>query len=507
MKDPDLRLLLPALSQCSLLTSINLYDNEISTNALKDLLYHTANLSQLTKELYPAPKKSMITLHYYPRKPVMMGDQAPPTLMQLARQRLLREEALTLSILEDLPVGLLPQMFEEALTDGRTNILRAMVSAWPFPDLCVGALIKDAHLETLKALLAGLDVLITDKVHPRQSKLRVLDLTNVHHDFWSIRTETHEGDCSPQAEGQEQPVEICPNSGVKKPFKIVTDLELVKARYNKCDSYLLQWTQQRKDSIHLCCRKLKIWNSPVFSAMQIFNMINLDCILELELSLRSLKFIVELFPYLEQMRNLHTFVLAEIGNPFRSGASAQQERKSMLLLQISKFPSLQNLSVHNMYFLTGCLEELRCLKTSLKTLSITDCWLSQSDLEYLSQGLNIHELKHLNLSGVVLSDLCPKLLGVLLDRIASTLQILELEECEMRDNHFNAILPSLSQCSQLTKVNFTNNVISLLVLKNLLHHTAKLRKLTHELYPIPLGHYQEIRLLCHELLDTLMAER
>ncbi|KAL6083848.1 hypothetical protein STEG23_004873 [Scotinomys teguina] len=57
MKDPDLRVLLPTLSQCSLLTSINLYDNEISTNALKDLLYHTAYLRQLTKELYPAPKE------------------------------------------------------------------------------------------------------------------------------------------------------------------------------------------------------------------------------------------------------------------------------------------------------------------------------------------------------------------------------------------------------------------------------------------------------------------
>ncbi|KAL6069024.1 hypothetical protein STEG23_032140 [Scotinomys teguina] len=57
MKDPDLRVLFPALSQCSLLTSINLYDNEISTIALKDLLYHTANISQLTKELNPAPKE------------------------------------------------------------------------------------------------------------------------------------------------------------------------------------------------------------------------------------------------------------------------------------------------------------------------------------------------------------------------------------------------------------------------------------------------------------------
>ncbi|XP_059111897.1 oogenesin-3-like [Peromyscus eremicus] len=444
-----------------------------------------------------------------------MGDQAPPTLKQLARQRLLREEDLTISILEGLPVGLFQEMFEDAFNDKRTNILRAMVSAWPFPDLSVRALIKDSDMETLKALLDGLDVLITDKVHPRRSKLRVLDLTGVDHAFWRIKAETHEDDCSPQAKRQEQPVEICPNSGVKKCFKVITDLELMKARYNQCDWDLLHWAQQRKDSIHVCCRKLKILESPVFAAVQIFKRINLDCILEMQLSRWSLEFIVELCPYLEQMRNLHTLMLAVIWKPFRSAASAEREWISMLLSQISRFPCLQNLSVYNIYFLTGCLEEwLRCLKTPLKTLSITGCRLSQSDLDYLSQCLNIRELKHLNLSGVELSDLCPKLLGVLLERISSTLQTLELEGSGMRDCHFNAILPSLSQCSQLTVVNFCYNNISLLVLKNLLRHTAKLSKLTYEKYPAPLECYDELvilkdkfELLCPELLDIIRAKR
>uniref|UniRef100_A0A8C8W0M7 PRAME family member 12-like n=1 Tax=Peromyscus maniculatus bairdii TaxID=230844 RepID=A0A8C8W0M7_PERMB len=328
----------------------------------------------------------------------MMGDQAPPTLKQLARQRLLREEDLTLSILEDLPVGLLPEMFEEAFNDRRTNIVRAMVPIWPFPCLPVGALIKNPHLETLKALLDGLDVLIADKVHPRRSKLRVLDLTDVDYDFWSIRAGTHESDCSPQAEGQEQLVEICPNSEVKKHFKVVTDLELMKTRFNQCAWYLLQWAQQRKDSIHVCCRKLKIWDSPVFAAVQIFKLIHLDCILKLELTQWSLEFIVQLFPYLEQMRNLHTLKLRGIREPLRSAASAEQEWISMLLSLISKFPCLQNLSLSNIYFLTGSLEKwLRCLKTPMTRLSISSSWLSHSDLDYLSQCLNIQELKHLNL--------------------------------------------------------------------------------------------------------------
>lgn len=52
-------------------------------------------------------------------------------------------------------------MFEGAFTDRRTNILRAMVRAWLFPCLPAGALIKDPYLETLKALLARLDVFTT----------------------------------------------------------------------------------------------------------------------------------------------------------------------------------------------------------------------------------------------------------------------------------------------------------------------------------------------------------
>ncbi|ERE77456.1 putative PRAME family member 24-like protein [Cricetulus griseus] len=57
MKDADIRDLLPALSQFSQLTTINLIDNDFSTDTLKELLRHTANLRQLTKELYPAPKE------------------------------------------------------------------------------------------------------------------------------------------------------------------------------------------------------------------------------------------------------------------------------------------------------------------------------------------------------------------------------------------------------------------------------------------------------------------
>lgn len=55
MKDSHLSTLLPALIQCSELTSINLYDNDISNDVLRDFLLSTTNLSELTTEKYPAP--------------------------------------------------------------------------------------------------------------------------------------------------------------------------------------------------------------------------------------------------------------------------------------------------------------------------------------------------------------------------------------------------------------------------------------------------------------------
>ncbi|XP_041498979.1 oogenesin-3-like [Microtus oregoni] len=433
-----------------------------------------------------------------------MGEQAPPTLLQLALQKLWMEETLLISNLEDIPVGLFPTMFEDAITDKRTNILRALVPVWPFPCLPAGALIKD--LETLKALLDGLDALITEKVHSsftkRTRKLRVLDLTDVCLDFQSFRA-------------LKRSVKICPKSGGKKRFVVVTDIDVKKASFSEWHTYLLQWAQQQNDSVHLCCRKLKSWNSPVFTAERIFKMVDADCIRELQLSLWQLESMPHLFPYLGQMRNLHTLVLKKIQKPFRLAASVKQELISLVLSQFNKLPCLQNLYISYCYFLAGCFEEWpRRLKIPLETLTITGCWFSPSDLGYLSQSLYLCELRHLKLSDVELSHLCLKPLVVLFERITSTLQILELEECGMRDRHFNAIGPALSQCSQLTRVNFYHNYISLHVFKNLLHHTAKLSKLTHEMYPVPLECHDFItnlrdrfRQLCPEVLDILRAKR
>ncbi|XP_077647488.1 PRAME family member 12-like [Urocitellus parryii] len=56
--ESQLQAILPALSHCSQLRTLCLFRNGISMSVLRDLLCHTARMSQLSKELYPAPLES-----------------------------------------------------------------------------------------------------------------------------------------------------------------------------------------------------------------------------------------------------------------------------------------------------------------------------------------------------------------------------------------------------------------------------------------------------------------
>ena len=98
-----------------------------------------------------------------------MGVQAPRRLLELAGQSLLKNEALAIAALEELPMELFPPLFTAVFTGRHSNILKAMVQAWPFRCLPLGALMKEQqpHQETFQAALDGLDVLLAQEVRPR----------------------------------------------------------------------------------------------------------------------------------------------------------------------------------------------------------------------------------------------------------------------------------------------------------------------------------------------------
>ena len=96
-----------------------------------------------------------------------MTVPTPPRLLDLARTSLLRDEDSVISALEFLPSELFPPLFVEAFQGRHIETLKAMMQAWPFVHLPLGALIDLPPVGPLQAVLEALDVLLAQKVPSR----------------------------------------------------------------------------------------------------------------------------------------------------------------------------------------------------------------------------------------------------------------------------------------------------------------------------------------------------
>ena len=67
-----------------------------------------------------------------------MTVQTPSTLQNLALQALLRDEALAISSLEEVPFLLFPALFKEAFAGRLKKLMKAIVAAWTFLCLLLG---------------------------------------------------------------------------------------------------------------------------------------------------------------------------------------------------------------------------------------------------------------------------------------------------------------------------------------------------------------------------------
>ena len=125
----------------------------------------------MVRKFYKLCLKRICISDSFPRI-ILIGDikkmsvHTPPTLQKRARQTQLRDEALAISPLENVPAVYIPWLFQEAFAGRHNSLIKTMVAAWPFPCLPVGPLIKKPNLETLQALLDGVDRRLTRKFPP-----------------------------------------------------------------------------------------------------------------------------------------------------------------------------------------------------------------------------------------------------------------------------------------------------------------------------------------------------
>ncbi|XP_062049842.1 PRAME family member 12-like [Lepus europaeus] len=445
-----------------------------------------------------------------------MSTKSPPTLMDLAQKSLLQKETLAILALEQLPRQMFPPLFVDAFTARLKDTLKALVRAWPFDTLPLGALMKEPQLEILKAVLDGLDTRPTRRSGSRMCKLQTLDLRIIHGDFWSACVRGMDYACSPGPLGRMQPVQHGPRLRARSAVRVIANLCLTEIMPNEFLAHLLQWVKRRRHTVHLCCNKLKIEATFVYSIHRVLDALELGCIQEVNVrSPWHLSTLARFAFYLGRMSNLQKLCLSHICVS-DSSSEEQEEYISHFISQFLKLHRLRRLHMRGVSFLQDRLDRvLRCLSAPLEALSITNCVLSEVDLLHLSQCPFIFELRHLYLSRVPLTSLRPESLRVLLENVAATLKTLDLLDCEITDSQLSALLPALSRCSQLTTFCFYGNRFSMEMMAGLMRHTGNLSNLRQEHYPAPLESYnaqgtvQRARFiqLCQDLLGILREIR
>ncbi|XP_070258871.1 melanoma antigen preferentially expressed in tumors-like [Myotis yumanensis] len=432
-----------------------------------------------------------------------MSLPAPRRLLELACQSLLRDEASAIAALEWLPVELFPPLFMAAFAGKHSKVLKAMVQAWPFPCLPLWALMnhRQPHQDILQAVLEGLDALLAQETRPRRWILQVLNLQKrVHQEFWIVWAGTRAHVCSllePEApqprrkRGKVHSLTARPNSPLA-PVEVLVDLCLKKGVLDESLSYLIKKVSERRGLLHLCCKKLKVFAMSKQN-INILDMVQLDSVQDLEVNCTwKLSTLRKFAPYLGQMGNLRRFLLSHVFTSSHTTLEQEEQCVSLVSSQFLSLPHLQELYLDDVSILKGRLDEiLRCLKTPLETLSITNCLLFERDLRHLSQHLNVSQLKSLSFSGLNLTNISSGSLQFLLERASPTLQDLDLDECGIMDPQFLDILPALSHCSQLMTLSFCENPISMTVLEDLPHHIVGLSKLYCVISAAPLESYEE----------------
>ncbi|XP_076965857.1 PRAME family member 12-like [Callospermophilus lateralis] len=258
-------------------------------------------------------------------------------------------------------------------------------------------------------------------------------------------------------------------------------LEMLRVALDGLDMLLAQQDHPR----------LKIFGKPTGHNRKVLRLLQLDSVQKVEVHCTWAPSTLAAYaPFLGQMRNLRKLLVSQVRMPAHTSPEEQEWLLSQLPSQFLRMDCLRKFCVDAVLPLEGHLEHvLRHLKTPLVALSITNCPLSDSDWNNLSQCPNTSQLRHLDLRYIKLTNFSPEPLKILLETDASTLNRLDMEACEIADSQLQAILPALSRCSQLRTLCFFWNHISMSFLRNLLCHTARLSQLSRELYPTPLESY------------------
>ncbi|XP_021099098.1 melanoma antigen preferentially expressed in tumors-like [Heterocephalus glaber] len=307
-----------------------------------------------------------------------MTTQSPLTLYELTKQSLLNSETIASTALHDLPSMIFHEIFMEAFMGEHNEVLKVMVQAWPFPCLPLRTLmtlrkpktphpqfgeitLQQRNLRTLQALLDGIDIQLSQKVHHRW-RLQVLDWRDVHRDFWTVGPRAMRAAYSEHSSSKEAGK---PGLRKKKPTLTIFAHLCFEAWSRSCALHdelqlcLLKWARKRKASVHLSSEKVMIKSDAVFKILKLLHAVQLDSIQELDLSIdwgqENMKAFV---PLLRKMTKLHTFHFSSLSPEVYTSSGKNKWHSRIYAFHLGQMQSLRELHIDHVFFLEGTLHKI-----------------------------------------------------------------------------------------------------------------------------------------------------
>ncbi|XP_012890513.1 PREDICTED: melanoma antigen preferentially expressed in tumors-like, partial [Dipodomys ordii] len=423
-----------------------------------------------------------------------MDPKEPDTLLDLAIQTVVKNESVALRAIEEIPQELFIPLFNAAFSGGHKNILKAVVSTWPFPCLHIGALdMPEPYCDVLEAMLDGLQFPPIHNSSSRVPKLRILDLrqnadcmttcSGIWNKFpfcyevcaYSEKSIVKIGDANYRLANSD------PQTS-RPPMELLVDLYLDGTwMTSEFLSLICDKVEQSLGSLHLCCRDLQIDKS--FDYKKTLKLLDRACIDHLGVDEASLCEVCMIMPGMVHLSSLNLYKIK-----FRS---YNRKPFKTFLSHLSRMNDLQELSLAYFSLKNHVHKVLRVLSPELDSLNLNFCDLTNKDLISMSQILQERNLKMLNLSHNHIPWENTQPLRLLLENLSSNLQHLELNSCLITDGILSSIIPSLRFCTSLRVLSFACNPITMPELRRLLQNITPLMKLKYVIYPIPLHCYDQ----------------
>ncbi|XP_041498190.1 melanoma antigen preferentially expressed in tumors-like [Microtus oregoni] len=445
-----------------------------------------------------------------------MDNEKPNTLLDLAIHQLLSNESAAIHALKEIPRELFVPLLSAAFKGVHKNIVKAMVTVWPFACLHIGTLtVQGPHRELLTTMVKCLQFIPVQNSGSRSPKLRILDLredsgckivcpvistnspaclfscAHSEHSILKMRAQHSTASSEHEAQAHNQDMEIIVNISLRR-GNILRERGYLALLLNK--------VEQSSGSLHLCCRDLEIEKLGVYNRNNL-NRLDFKCLDHLSVFKGSLS---EITCLLAQVVHLRKLCLSKVTCSSLNGKVFQN-----FVSQLRFMDHLNELNFDSFDLRDHLEAVLRDLPTNLEFLHLTFCELSYNDFKFLAECPQANHLKLLNISyNPMYWEDCEPFYN-LLQCVSGTLQHLEFNHCLLTDSVFSGLIPALSRCSQLRVLNFFSNPVSMSMLMRILEHLTPLMELKHVIYPIPVhcyGRWQIQDSLDREKLANVQAQ-